>query len=206
MVENVIVDLSHWKKSVDFKLVKEDGILGIIHKATQGLKYVDPTYEERRKAAEEEGLLWGAYHFGVREEGKDQAEHFLELVRNDSQVLPVLDIEENGGNSITPKQAEYFVNNIHEATGRLPLIYGSAYFLKDFAVPTLTKCPLWLARWGPEPLLPKGWNNWVLWQYTDGQTGPEPHSVKGIGPCNRNKFNGTLEELKAFWSSGEHHY
>ncbi|WP_395463477.1 glycoside hydrolase family 25 protein [Wolbachia endosymbiont of Cantharis cryptica] len=203
MVENVIVDLSHWEQSVDFKLAKEDGILGIMHKATQGLKYVDPTYEERRKAAEEEGLLWGAYHFAVREEGKDQAEHFLKVVGNDSQVLLALDIEENRGDNITPKQAEDFVNEIHKITGRLPLVYGSAYFLKDFATPTLTKFPLWIARWGESPMLPKGWNDWVLWQYTDGQTGPEPHSVKGIGPCDRNKFNGTLEELKKFWLLGE---
>lgn len=48
MTENIIVDLSYQNKNVDFKLVKEDGILGIIHKATEGLKYVDSTYAERR--------------------------------------------------------------------------------------------------------------------------------------------------------------
>nr|WP_265040674.1 GH25 family lysozyme [Wolbachia endosymbiont (group A) of Ectemnius continuus] len=49
MIKNVIVDLSHWNQSVNFKLVKEDGILGIIHKATQGLKYVDGEYAKREK-------------------------------------------------------------------------------------------------------------------------------------------------------------
>ena len=29
MVENVIVDLSHWRQDVDFKLAKEDGILAL---------------------------------------------------------------------------------------------------------------------------------------------------------------------------------
>jgi lysozyme len=89
-VENVIIDLSHWKQGVDFKLAKEDGILGVMHKAIQGLKYVDLAYEKRRKAAEKEGLLWGAYHFAVGAEGKDQAEHFLEVVGNDSQILLAL--------------------------------------------------------------------------------------------------------------------
>gem|GEM_PF-5139123 len=92
---NVVIDISHWNESVDFKLAKEDGILGVIHKATQGLEYVDPKYAERRKAAEEEGHLWGAYHFGVGENGKGQAEHFLETVGDNSQVLLALDIEEN---------------------------------------------------------------------------------------------------------------
>lgn len=64
---NVVVDLSHWDRNVDFKLAKEDGILGVVHKATQGLKYVDSEYIKRKKTAEEEGLMWGAYHFGVGE-------------------------------------------------------------------------------------------------------------------------------------------
>ncbi|WP_419198851.1 glycoside hydrolase family 25 protein [Wolbachia endosymbiont of Rhagoletis cingulata] len=199
---NAVVDISHWNESVDFKLAKEDGILGVIHKATQGLKYIDPTYVERKKAAEEEGLLYGAYHFGVGENGKDQAEHFLETVSDSSKVLLALDIEENkDGENITPKQAEDFVNRVYLITGRLPLIYGSPSFLEDFATPTLTECPLWLAKWGKEPTLPIGWRKWTLWQYTDGKSGEKQNSVEGIGPCDRNKFNGTLEELKDFWIS-----
>lgn len=202
MLVNAVIDLSHWNQDIDFRLTKEDGILGIIHKATQGLKYIDPTYVERKKTAEEEGILWGAYHFGVGENGKDQAEHFLETIDDSSKILLALDIEENkDGESITPKQAEDFVNRVYLVTGRLPLIYGNAYFLKDFATPTLTECPLWLADWGKEPTLPIGWRKWTLWQYTDGKSGEKPNSVEGIGPCDRNKFNGTLEELKVFWIS-----
>lgn len=201
MIKNVIVDLSHWNQSVNFKLAKEDEILGIIHKATQGLEYVDPKYAERRKAAEEKGLLWGAYHFGIGANGKDQAEHFLEVVGESSKVLLALDIKDNGGNNITPKQAEDFVNRVYRVTGHLPLIYGSPYFINDFATPILTKCPLWVARWRRRPKLPRGWKEWALWQYTDGKSGEEPHLVKGIGPCDRNKFNGTLEDLKRFWIS-----
>lgn len=45
---------------------------------------------------------------------------------------------------MTPKQAEDFVDKVHEVTGRLPLIYGSTY-LKEFATPILIKCSLY--RW-----------------------------------------------------------
>ncbi|WP_264686973.1 glycoside hydrolase family 25 protein [Wolbachia endosymbiont (group B) of Rhopobota naevana] len=200
MIINAVIDLSHWNENINFKLAREDGILGVIHKATQGLKYVDPTYTERRKAAEEEGLLWGSYHFGVGENRRDQANHFLETVGETKNTIVVLDIEKNqGGKNIEPKQAEDFVERILEATDHLPLIYGSANFLKDFATPILTKCPLWIARWGEKSVLPKGWNDWILWQYTDGNEGPEPHEVSGIGKCDRNKFNGTLKELREFW-------
>lgn len=204
MLINAVIDLSHWNQDIDFRLTKENGIVGIIHKATQGVKYVDPEYTKRKKAAEKEELLWGAYHFGVGEKsGKDQAEHFLETIGDSSNILLALDIEENkDGKSIMPKQAEDFVNRVYLVTGRLPLIYGSPSFLKDFATPTLTECPLWLAKWGTKLTLPIGWRNWTLWQYTDGQTGAKPHEVEGIGKCDRNKFNGTLKELREFWLSG----
>ncbi len=173
---NAVIDLSHWNRNVDFKLAKENGILGVIHKATQGLKYVDSKYEKRRKKAEDLGLLWGAYHFGVRENGIYQADHFLETVGETKNTTLALDIEENKhGKNIIVKQAEEFVQRIEEVTGRLPLIYGSSYFLKDFATPILTKCLLWIANWKREVKLPKGWNDWVLWQYTDGKNGLEPH-------------------------------
>ncbi|XP_017489432.1 PREDICTED: probable autolytic lysozyme [Rhagoletis zephyria] len=196
-----IVDLSNWNENVNFKIAKEDGILGVIHKATQGLKYVDPKYAERRKEAEDLGLLWGAYHFGVGESGgKDQANHFLKTVGETKNTILVLDIEENqNGKNIEPREAEDFVEEVLRMTGRLPLIYGSRYFLEGFSTPTLTKCPLWIAKWGEEPILPKGWSDWILWQYTDGKTA---HEVKGIGKCDRDKFNGTLKELKKFWLSG----
>ncbi len=37
--------------------------------------------------------------------------------------------------------------------------------------------------------------------YTDGNVGPEPHKVPGIGSCDRDKFNGDLSQLKEFWTS-----
>ena len=45
---NVVVDLSHHNENVDFAKMKANGIVGVIHKATQGLTYVDKTYAKRR--------------------------------------------------------------------------------------------------------------------------------------------------------------
>ncbi|WP_265032625.1 glycoside hydrolase family 25 protein [Wolbachia endosymbiont (group A) of Sicus ferrugineus] len=135
-ITNAVVDLSYCDENVDFKLAKEDSIAGVVHKVTQGLKYVDPKYAKRRKAAENEGLLWGAYHLGVWGNGKDQADYFLDKVGDNAQTLLALDIQKNQNEKdITPKQAEDFVNRVQERTNRLPLICGGAYFLKDFAIP-----------------------------------------------------------------------
>ena len=61
---NAIVDLSHHNASVDFAALAGAGIAGVIHKATQGAGYVDPTYTARQAQARTVGLRWGAYHFG----------------------------------------------------------------------------------------------------------------------------------------------
>src|SRR6202011_1161753 len=63
---NVVVDLSHHNGDVDLQQAATGGgILGVIHKATQGLTYTDPLYEENRDKASAAKLLWGAYHFGT---------------------------------------------------------------------------------------------------------------------------------------------
>jgi hypothetical protein len=41
---NVVIDISHYNRDVDFAAAKQAGILGVIHKATQGSGGVDPTY------------------------------------------------------------------------------------------------------------------------------------------------------------------
>ena len=61
---NVIIDLSRNNPNVDFHGLGANNIIGIIHKATQGSGFSDPVYVQRREAAKNAGLLWGAYHFG----------------------------------------------------------------------------------------------------------------------------------------------
>lgn len=74
---NVVIDLSHHNGDVNMSAAKNAGIQGVIHKATQGWKYVDPKYQVNRDTALAAGLLWGAYHFGVGADGVEQADFFL---------------------------------------------------------------------------------------------------------------------------------
>jgi lysozyme len=93
---NVVMDLSHQNRDPDLATAKHDGgILGVIHKATQGVTYIDPTYVDHRHSAVEADLLWGAYHFGTGSDGILQAEHFLEIVEPSPDTLLVLDFEAN---------------------------------------------------------------------------------------------------------------
>ncbi len=150
------------------------------------------------------GMLWGAYHFGVGADGVAQADFFLSTIQPDENTLLVLDFEANtAGSSMDLIEAEAFVTHVQQATGRWPGLYAGQYLkelLGSSPDPVLSNCWLWLAQYGPTAVLPPGWDTWTLWQYTDGAVGPEPHEIPGFGPCDRDKFNGTTEDLKAFWT------
>ena len=77
MLDKAVVDLSHWDEVDSFKDAKVDGVVGIIHKATESNNYFDPTYNQRKKDALAAGLLWGAYHFLRPGNMKDQAQYFV---------------------------------------------------------------------------------------------------------------------------------
>jgi lysozyme len=204
---NVVVDLSHHNETVDFAKMKASGVVGVIHKATQGLTYVDETYAGRRIEALECGLLWGAYHFGVGGDGSDQAQFFLDVTKPDGRTLLVLDYEPNlTGPTMSLDQAREFVEHVGEATGRWPGLYSGHLIKEQLGGSTppdarLSKCFLWIAQYnGPRPLnVPPTFRTWTFWQYTDGVHGPAPHRVDGVGLCDRNIFNGSLAQLKRLW-------
>jgi lysozyme len=203
MAINVVVDLSHFNTVTDFNTVKADGIVGVIHKATQGTSERDPEYMARQPQALAAGLWWGAYHFGVGEDGEAQANYFLSTVNPGPADLLVLDFEQNpSGASMTIEQAEQFITRVEAATGRWPGLYGGSYLkelLGNNTNPTLQHCWFWLSEYGPTPHVPANWPTWTMWQYTDGEIGPEPYSVNGIGNCDRDQFNGEMDGLAKLW-------
>jgi lysozyme len=203
MALNVVIDLSHYNNVTDFNTIKADGIVGIIHKATEGTGDTDPMYLARRSQALAAGLWWGAYHFGTGDDGVAQAKHFLSVVNPTSTDLLVLDFEQNTtGSSMTLDEAEQFVTYVQSATGRWPGLYSGSYIkelLGENQNPTLANCWFWLSEYGPTAHVPANWPTWTMWQYTDGAVGPEPHSVAGVGNCDRDQFNGEMDGLTRLW-------
>jgi lysozyme len=198
-----IIDVSHHEDPIDFKKVADDGIVAIIAKATQGTSWVDPVYIKFKLAAAKYKFLWGSYHFGTGADVKAQVDHFLVSTRPKSTELICLDFEQNpAGSSMILEQARDFVSLVEQRTGRYPVLYAGAWLKHELggrADAVLSKCPLWIAHYSTTPVLPPGWKNYALWQYTDGKSGPEPHYVNGIGPCDRTQYNGTIAQLRRRW-------
>jgi lysozyme len=200
---NAVIDLSHHNAVNSFNQIRSSGIIGVIHKATQGLHFVDADYSSRRTAALSAGLLFGSYHFGSLDDPEDQADHYLSVA--DSAELMVLDFEPNSlEGTMTLAQAEAFVTRVHAKTGRFPGIYSGESFINEQlgnnTSTVLSNCFLWIAKFSAQmPQIPPAFPHFTLWQYTDGSNGPQPHTVPGVGGsgrCDRDKFNGDEAGLR----------
>ena len=201
---NAVIDISHHNGTkLNFAKAKAAGIIGVIHKATQGQSGTDPMYKSNKKKALDAGLLWGAYHFATGSNGVAQAENFLNVVGNPKNTLLVLDFEPNlTGPSMTLEEARAFNTHIAEKTGKWPGFYSGHYIkqlLGSGKDEVLARSWLWLAQYGPTAVVPANWPTWTLWQYTDGAIGPGPHEVDGIGRCDREMFNGSETGLRKLW-------
>lgn len=206
---NSVIDISHHNVSIDFEKIIQSGIAAVFHKGTQSLGnnlFRDRDYPTRKTNALKAGLLWGAYHFGTKGDGKVQANEFLDYIKPDNDTLMVLDFERCttvGEDTMSIDEAKDFVSQIKYKTGKYPGIYGGALLRESLHVnsdPILSQCWLWIAQYGSLPHLPNGWENYTFWQYTDGESGIDSIPVDGVGKCDREIFNGTAEELVNFWN------
>jgi len=144
-------------------------------------------------------------HFGVRGDAQGQADHFLDIVNPGPTDLLVLDYEPNPREgTMTLAEAEAFVSRVNSQVGRFPGLYSGQAFLRaqlgSRTNTILNSCFLWIARYSSQlPQVPAAFPTFTLWLYTDGNNGPQPHQVQGIGRCDRDKFNGDEAGLRRLW-------
>jgi lysozyme len=223
---DAVIDISRSVDVSDFRRVRQSGILGVIHKASEGGDYADTAYAARRAQAESAGLLWGAYHFGTGQmSGERQAAFFLAMSRPGPRTLLALDLEaneNNPSNSMSFEQGEAFVARVAEATGRLPVVYVHPTWANGEPLPNsglslgatitpnsiLARCGLWIADYHDSPEIPLAWaaSGWRLWQYAGDESAGRPaygqtSIVQGVSHCDRNLFNGDAGALHRFWSA-----
>ncbi len=193
-----VIDIYHGNVVHDFAALKAAGILGVIHKATQGAKYVDPLYATRRKAAADAGLLWGAYCFNTAEPVAAQIDAFFSHAEPDANTLMALDFEDNPHSPMTLTQARDFLTRGDAKLGRKLVLY-SGNRAKDLLGSKidafLGSHRLWLPQYGPAAKVQKSWSKQWLWQYSE--TGRLPGTD---GALDFNFYSGTPEQLKAEWA------
>lgn len=195
------IDVSSYQVRIDWPLVKASGFDFCFIKASEAAYTEDTAFEENWKNSKEAGFIRGAYHyFHFTRDPHKQAQNFLnvvgELLFDD---LPcVLDLELEAPEIPFEKKltdVRLFLNEVESISGKRPLVYGSPYFLKEHIGTNtfMMSYPLWIAHYKTKcPVVPFPWIDWTFWQYTDEE------EVPGIGLCDANFFNGTLDQLKDY--------
>lgn len=198
MVPNVI-DISHHNTVNDFAALKAAGILGVIHKCTQGASYVDTMYVKRRKLATDAGLLWGAYTFNTGQPVVEQVANFLSHAEPDENTLMCLDFEDNPSSNMSLVQAKQFLDMADRKLGRKLVLY-SGNRIKDLLGNQFdfffASHRLWLAQYGPKAVPQNSWKKTWLWQYSEHGMLPGTD-----GNVDLNFYGGSPSDLATEWAS-----
>lgn len=210
-----VVDISHYEviNAQGFKDALNDGIWGVICKATQGTSYRDDKYLHFIQDARDAGLLVGAYHFATSDDPIHQVDHFLDVVKPDAGTLVALDFEKNpNGSTMSIKQAVIFLREIEKRLSRKAVIYSGNDLkeqigeLSSLDRDYICSHRLWLAQYASKPRLPIGFVSYWIWQYTGDGLGPSPHWCAGI-KCpgsqglDLNVYNGSRAVFNKEWAS-----
>lgn len=183
------------------------GLLGYIHKATQGLAMVDSAYAERRQAVAAIGAKWGAYHFGDNSDPLAQAQHFLTVAQPDDNTLVALDFEPNGSRTMSLNQARAFLQAIDDALGRKCVLYSGNLIKEQLGNkpdPDLASHRLWLAHYNDTPRWPPAWEKPWLHQFSGDGVNSHGIIVPGIdssqaGKLDLNCYSGS--DIEGEWAS-----
>ncbi len=220
MMSRVLVhDISHWQGDLTnyWQLFKDKGCAAIIVKATEGLAFYSSfkTYIEQARA---HGFLVGSYHYYRQQiknasgdwvacDPKRQAENYYNWVSSmgELDLPPALDVEKVNNPFLSQSSIEICLYEIENRFGRIPFVYSNPDVLTNILkTPPWGRYPLWLAHYISEPsvMIPKSWNKWTLWQFSDKITYTPPGSTVKK-PIDHNWFNGDLMDLYAFCGVGE---
>jgi GH25 family lysozyme M1 (1,4-beta-N-acetylmuramidase) len=210
------IDVSHWDGTIDWSQVEANGVKFAYLKASEGTTFVDNKFAENVIGAEANAIAVGAYHYAKPtlpykpSDAQKQAVFFAHTMQsnlaNYGDLMPALDLEENGG--LSPNQlgqwVRVFANTVELLTHRQVMIYVSEDFLQKNGNLNnrASDLPLWVSYWnhhyaGKNPPDTTGWNQWTAWQYSSKGTVPGI-----IGNVDLDVSSTSLDALRGNFGTG----
>lgn len=189
-------DVSSYQPSVDLAEVRKDADIKvgslIVVKATEATGYTDALLVSRWQGAKVAGFPHrGAYHFlHMDESGQAQAEYFLaELDRAGgatAQDIVIADAEISSGQSpgTVAQVVDAFGLYLEQHCPAKRWLYTGGPFAKENGIQLAPYDAHWLPAYVGDPTPYYVFGTPVAWQFTDGENGPTPHIVEGIGACD----------------------
>ena len=171
------LDNTAWGHLLDrWDLLRAANVVGIIHKASQGMSYRDPDFVVRRGDCRMEGIPFAAYHFmddGSKSNATSQADHFIDVCQGGGLRM-FADYEADG---LELMDLYKFMDQLEFKLGPSLRsgVYGGHLLHEQVCNvgfdSTLARYPLWIAHYSnaaDAPRFPKQtWPRWKLWQYSD---------------------------------------
>lgn len=192
----VCIDISHHQGYPDFDQVRASGVLGVIHKATEGSNFIDDARAENLANAKRAGLGIATYHWLKPGDARSQIEFYLSVVDPEQGERVVIDYEEDGCTLHMLKEA---VQALLDYGSDLQISVYSGHLLKEQLGDNVDDflaehTDLWLAQYASESSIswPSGtYPQWSLWQYS------ETGEVPGIDDSyvDLDNFNGSAAEF-----------
>lgn len=180
------LDISNHRRGINIKKLKDEGLVHLYLKATEGQGYVDPCLDDFYNQVVNSGVPVGYYHFLTKNTNiEGQAEDFYNAVKDKKADLKYcLDMEvQLVDYSNTVRR---FINRFEQLMGKTGIccIYASAYYARDsFDNDIKNRYPLWVAQYGSRAgnFLNTGFATICGHQYSENE-------YHGGQPCDSNIF------------------
>jgi lysozyme len=194
------IDVSRFQGDINWAQVKGAGVKFAWIQISRSLTDIDVKFPYNWAQAKANGILRGAYQrFHPAQDVIGQAKLFLDKLGpfEIGDMPPMLDVEDADGLNATQIAAavKQWMDYVEPRVGVKPIIYTGYYFWRDsVGSADFSAHPLWIANYSATcPLVPDKWTRWAFHQYSSTVTLP------GItaNTVDVNKFNGTIEDLKA---------
>ena len=195
-------DVSHWEGAIDWDTASL-WIPFAYFKCSDGISFFDPQFEHNKVGCEARGLPHAPYHYFQPDlDPVRQAEWFLKKagVQYQRYIVDVEQVPQDGVSDVG-KPLHDFLLSVESRIGKRCAIYTSAGFWNEHVHPK----PAWaknyellVAHYTAEhqPLLPIGWSNWKIWQFTDNFYFPGCSSA-----ADGNWFTGALDHCRQWFGN-----
>lgn len=195
------IDISRYQPDVNWKSLKAINIDSdtvafqfVFIKATEGLFWEDPTFDDNWDNARNQKVIRGAYHyFKPNSNALLQANNFINSVKlKKGDMPPVIDIEEKGKKNKKQLVAavKVFIAAIEKHYGTKPIIYSNINFIENYLADDFKSYKFWVAHYYVDKLKIADDVDWVFWQYHD-----KARLINSASGYDVNVFNGSKSDL-----------
>lgn len=197
------VDVSNHQNEIDWSKLDKSRVRFAFIKSTEGGDFKDKSFERNWKAAKEQGIVVGAYHFFTFcKSGEEQARNFIESVPVEANMLPpAIDLEYGGNCKLTKSKEELltdirvFIRIVEEHYSQRMIIYVLEDFYNDFLIGEFPDNHYWFRGVYRKPKTDHG-QEWTFWQHSNRGR------MDGVdGFIDLNVYKGSEEEFAGLLKS-----